>query len=55
MNSPKFNNKNGDNSAYSFLCGYTQEVKKGNKYKVLFMEHRHYHIQSGTHGERREI
>lgn len=55
MKEPKFNNKNGDLTKYSFLCGYVQKVEKDGKYKVLFMEHRHYHIQSGKEGERREV
>ncbi len=49
---PKFENKNGDLSAYSFLCGYVQREENDELYKDLFMEHRHFHVKAGKHGQK---
>ena len=52
---PQFYNKNKDLSMYGFMCGYVQEKKKGERYKRIFMEHQHFHIQSGINGQRCQV
>jgi len=54
-NTPKFYNKNGDLTGYSFACGYVQRKKCKGYYKEIYMEHNHFHIKSGKIGEKWDI
>lgn len=42
---PKFRNKNGELSLYSFCCGYVQREEKNNMRKELFLEHSVFHVK----------
>ncbi len=48
----RFRLKNGDHSRYALACGYVQEQTNGPHYKKLFMEHSHFHVMAGKHGDR---
>jgi hypothetical protein len=51
----KFFNKDGSLTIYALSCGYIEKQKDSIRYKTLFIEHSHIHVQSGLHGREREV
>lgn len=52
MQKAQFYNQNGTLTAYSLSCGYVETISMNGAKKSLFMEHSHYHVQSGKIGEK---
>ena len=50
MKEPKFYNKDGSLTRYSFKCGYVQREEHEGEYKEMYMEYNHYHVKSGPIG-----
>ena len=44
---PKFYNKNNELTRYGLACGYIEKKETPNVWKTLYMEHEHFHVQSG--------
>ena len=49
----KIHRSDGQLTAYGFACGYLQIQKTDDRYKQMFMEHSHYHVQWGFFGKER--
>jgi hypothetical protein len=47
MKEPKFYNKDGTLTAYSFACGYIERKETYSGWKEIYMEYIHYHVRSG--------
>jgi len=44
---PQFYNKDWSLTAYALACGYCERFEDSNRWKTLYSEHSHYHVQSG--------
>lgn len=51
MSEPKFKNKNGTLTRYSFMCGYLEVYVKGEDRVVISKEPNDYHVK-GFHNEK---
>jgi hypothetical protein len=56
MSQPRFRTKKGQLSLAALACGYVdRHIQENNgKFKLLWMEHQHFHVMSGVTGQKYE-
>lgn len=52
MKKPKFYNKAGLPTEYAFSCGYTIREEANDRWKEMFMDHKHLNVRSGVANKR---